>query len=239
MGGGLCTYIRSDLNFEVLGEFTVSNTDIETLVVKLNNEQSHDMFVINLYRPPSGNCDTAIEHLRHICNELSNPAISLDIVLAGDINIDCMSRSHNSELLHDLCLEFNLTSQVSIPTRTTQSSSTCLDVILSNTTHVYGCGIISNCISDHSLVYLVKKKIAVKHSSVSFQGRSYKDFDEEIFHQRLRSHNSGRYYAAFDVETAWHELFTCILYESDIMYPIKTFKFKDKEPEWFNDELIE
>lgn len=101
------------------------------------------------------------------------------------------------------------------------------------------CGTITNSISEHFPVYIIKKKESIKHNDITFQGRSYRNFNEDMFRDMLSSYNWGKFYASFDVETAWTELYQYILYVADFMCPVKTFKFKDKKPQWFNDDLIE
>lgn len=216
-GGGLCIYIRSDLNFEVMYKLNCCNSNIEALVIRLRNDRLRDMFVVNLYRPPSGNCEVAFEELKRISSEITDPNSKLDIVYTGDINIDSLSQSPNLKLLNDFCTELNLTSRITVPTRTTHKAATCLDVILTDMTHVMDCGVITNSINDHFPVYLIKRKESTKHENITFQGRSYRNFEESVFRGMLSSYNWGKFYASFDVET----------------------KFKVKKSQWFNDDLIE
>lgn len=72
-----------------------------------------------------------------------------------------------------------------------------------------------------------------------FQGRSYKHYDEDSFRLKLCNTNWGRFYASFDVNTAWDELFNPIIKIADEMCPAKVFNIKNKKPSWCNDELIE
>lgn len=83
-------YIRSDLNFEVLHNLNCSNGNIEALVTRLRNDRQRDMFIVNLYRPPSGKCDLAFDNLWRIGQEIVDCNSKLDIVFSGDINIDVL-----------------------------------------------------------------------------------------------------------------------------------------------------
>lgn len=79
----------------------------------------------------------------------------------------------------------------------------------------------------------------MKHIKTSFKGTSYRHYDENEFRLRLLDYNWGRFYASFDVETAWNEMYQQILTVSDDLCPVKTFHFKDKKPAGYHDELVE
>lgn len=215
------------------------NTNIEAQVIEIKNSNCRDMFIVNVYRPSSGNPDLAITGLREICLELTSVWGSKDIIIIGDLNINVLENSPNKRLISDLCDEFSLISNINVPTRVTANSRSCLDLILTSLSHTKSSGIIMNNISDHFPTFLVKKKLHVKYTKTTFRGRSYRLFDECEFKLRLQNYNWGRFYAAFDIDTAWQEFYQCILDVSDDLCPVKTFHFKDKKPAWYHDELVE
>lgn len=238
-GGGICTYLKSGIIFNHLTSLNVMSSDIELQVIEIKNTNCRDMIVVNIYRPPSGNCDSAIDKLRDVFLELTSFRGCRDLVILGDFNVDLLEKGHNQNLLEDLCSEFNFISNIDVPTRTTPRNKSCLDIILSSITHIQSSGIILNNISDHFPIFIVKKKSMIKHEKTTFQGRSYRNFDRAEFCERLQDYNWGRFYASFDVDTAWDEMYRRILAVSDEMCPIKTFHIKDKKPIWYHDELVE
>lgn len=238
-GGGLCFYVKKCIIFNSMPTLNVMDSDIEIQIIEIKNANCRDMYIVNTYRPPSGNSELAVDRLREICLELTSIRGSKDIIIVGDLNINLLTNTSNKKLICDLCDEFNLTSNINLPTRVTSNSSSCLDLILSSITHTKSSGVIQNNISDHFPTFIVKKKLTTKYVKTTFRGRSYRFYDDNEFKMRLLNYNWGRFYAAFDVDTAWQELYQCILDVSDELCPVKTFYFRDRKPAWYNDELVE
>ena len=71
------------------------------------------------------------------------------------------------------------------PTRSTHNNTSCLDLIFTDSPDIAAHGIVNLNISDHDLVYITKKKTSKPKSKISFMGRSYKDFDENVFCELL------------------------------------------------------
>ena len=78
----------------------------------------------------------------------------------GDLNCDLSSTvlDHSSRLLIDIAELYNLSQLINEPTRTTDSSSTLIDHIFTNTPDKVVCSGVSHVsISDHSLIYAFRK----------------------------------------------------------------------------------
>lgn len=157
-GGGVCAYVKNPLNTCILSQFCYCTHDLEVLSFEIKPPDCRKLIIVNIYRPPTGNCAVACELLRVICSDLINYNRRLDFLMVGDINIDSLTDSPNSRLLNDLCTEFGLTSHINIPTRVCLNSKSSIDIILSKMNHVSMAGIISNSLSDHYPTFIVKKK---------------------------------------------------------------------------------
>ena len=80
------------------------------------------------------------------------------------------------KILVDLEEVNNLSCMISEPTRTTQNSSTLLDVILTNTPEVFRkCGVYDPAISDHYLIYGIITESVFKCQSKVITFRSLKN----------------------------------------------------------------
>ncbi len=78
----------------------------------------------------------------------------------GDFNCDLSSivLDHDSKLLMDIVVLYNLSQLINEPTRITDSSSTLLDHIFTNTPDKVVCSDVSHVsICDHSLIYAFRK----------------------------------------------------------------------------------
>ena len=56
-GGGLCIYIKQGIIFEKMFVLDHCDVDLEMIGIKIKLPFTRDMFVLNAYRPPSGNLD--------------------------------------------------------------------------------------------------------------------------------------------------------------------------------------
>lgn len=109
-GGGVCTYIRDSLMHKYIESCSCIENDIEILTMEIQNETCRNMIVLNVYRPPSGDCDIAIDTLRNMCTKIIENNRRQDVVIIGDININLLSESAQKEYLFDLCNDMGINS---------------------------------------------------------------------------------------------------------------------------------
>ena len=126
-GGGLCTYGKQGLNFDVLNDLVISNEDIELLVIQYNVPCTRGIYVLNVYRPPTGDMENFINHLQ-LCIEMIRMHEG-DIFIGGDFNIDIKRQNtpHYSKLSRFLN---QLKQYIKYTTR--PDSDTTIDLLLSN-----------------------------------------------------------------------------------------------------------
>ena len=95
----------------------------------------------------------------------------------GDFNIDMLSENgsfaRSSYNLSNFCDQFCLINTISSPTRVTASTKTLLDVILvSHPDRFVSSGTLHLAISDHDLIYIVRKQRLPKPTVRSIEYRS-------------------------------------------------------------------
>ena len=64
-GGGICTYVKEGIIFKDLDEFACLNDNIEMSVIRFKLPFTRDIYVLNIYRPPSGDTDIFLNALQH------------------------------------------------------------------------------------------------------------------------------------------------------------------------------
>jgi endonuclease/exonuclease/phosphatase family metal-dependent hydrolase len=84
------------------------------------------------------------------------------IIITGDFNCDMLDsnyRNNNSKRLDDLLDIYQLQQHIDKPTRTTDSTKTLIDIIItkSDDNKTSDSGVIALGISDHDLVYICRK----------------------------------------------------------------------------------
>ena len=85
-GGGLCTYIKQGLNFNLESDLEICAEDIELSVIRYNLPCTHGIYVFNVYRPPMGDMEKYIDYLQLCINTIRNSEV--DIFIVGDFNVD-------------------------------------------------------------------------------------------------------------------------------------------------------
>ena len=107
----------------------------------------------------------------------SMDAENLEYFLLGDINVDLLSTatSPNRAKLVEIFDIYGLEQMIKEPTRVTAKSSTLIDLcITSAPTNVVDSGVMHLSISDHSLVYMIRKAHYVRNGVRHIEARTMK-----------------------------------------------------------------
>jgi len=154
-GGGVCFYLRSNLNFKVCEELMIDR--LECLTVEISKPHSRPFLVSTWYKPPNSPPD--------LFNDFENLIGNFDgsnreLYLVGDLNTNLLPgvADGNSSKLINICEIFGLSQLITEPTRVTAQSQSLIDLCITNTPDkIVRAGIMPLGISDHSLVYLIRK----------------------------------------------------------------------------------
>ena len=149
-GGGVSIYVRAGLNSSLVNDLCFCDDALEICTVQVK-PQSNDKYIniVGIYRPPNGSLAIFSDKISDIV-EQCNSVITL---LSGDFNID---------LLDDINVDFssmlyshNFNSLITIPTRVTDNSATCIDHIWQTGCSSVVAGAIVSDITDHYPVFAV------------------------------------------------------------------------------------
>ena len=102
----------------------------------------------------------------------------------GDLNCDVSKVSLDPHTRQPtfLCSLYQIDQLIDTPTRVTDTSATMIDLVLTNVKeNIYASGVINLGISDHSLIYAVRKFMLAKTNLGVREIRDYKHFDTELF----------------------------------------------------------
>ena len=121
---------------------------------------------------------------------LLNSAIEMfkcrqEIILIGDYNLDMLvnedeGRTEN-KALKDLCDRFCLFNQITEPTRVTEKNKSLIDVILVSHPECFAtCGNLHLGVSDHDLVFAVRKQKILRPKAREIEKRSMRNLDENL-----------------------------------------------------------
>ena len=128
-GGGVCIYIRSNINFQLPADLSPNN--LEFLTVEITRPRSKPFLVSTWYRPPQSSPDL-FSTFERIFDNID--AENLELYLMGVLNCNLLSEvvNNNSSHLLNIIDIYGLTQLITESTRVTQYSSTLIDLWLTN-----------------------------------------------------------------------------------------------------------
>ena len=239
-GGGLITYVSTALasSCEPLVDLDESNENIEAQWTYIHRPDCKNVIVCNIYRPPNGDLKKALEYLEDCLRTINLRKVN--IFLMGDFNVNYQNKqSPEYKKFHFFIQSNSLSQHINTTTRNTDKSKSLLDLVLTNSKCVEEAGSLEHYLSDHQPIYIIHKKSRDKRESAKFCGRSYRNFSEEIFGQKLKELNWESFFEINDPGEAWDFILKCITKVLDDLCPIRNFHIKNYRPEWMTKELIE
>ena len=239
-GGGVCLYINEHLNWSTKSYslFNRNNNDIEIQWIEIINEKCKNFVIANGYRPPDGKTSEFFDYLEIV---LENTNLQkCDLFLMGDFNIDYLDKkSQDTKKLKTILKQFGIDQLINKPTRYSLLRDSCLDLLCTNSDYIAKSLVCNINLSDHEMVLLTRKKVTIKQEKITFVGRSYKNYDKNIFTERLLAQSWENFETESDPEALWDTLIKNILNCIDPICPQKSFKVRCSEKPWFTNELLE
>lgn len=236
VGGGIGFYIRDTINFRVRTDL---NKDIEILTIEINKNKVKPFLITTWYRPPNSPIETL-----HIFEEALQLIDTDDkeSILLGDINCDLLINNSSQSVIKELNFITNLYQYKQLihePTRVSQHSETLIDHFY--TTHadnIVKSGVSKITISDHFLIYGIRKFPSFKEQSEILEFRDFKNFNEESFRLDLASLSNLSLDHYNDPNRSWlmwkHKFLEIVNKHA----PLKKRKIKKKRTPWITSDLI-
>lgn len=160
--GGVCLLVKNHVpcnNLEFLRKF---NEDLEFEISGIRLYKLN-LIVLVLYRSPLGNLDLFLSKLEESLTKICE--LNYSVILLGDFNINFLNRNSTDTVnVVDLLQSFNLHMKVTVPTRTTLTSSTCIDNCFSDLDgELIKATVLDLSLSDHySIDVRIKRQITEK-----------------------------------------------------------------------------
>ena len=241
-GGGVACYIKKDLQLDchVLPNLTLTTCDIELMTLRCTHNYGKILYIMTLYRPPDGSVDTFFETLSDLIEE--NSLIQKELWIIGDYNIDCLKRSDiKTKKLFDFLRINSLKQHISVPTRLTGFSRSCIDLIVSNVSEsfVLASGSLVDVISDHLPIFICIKKQRNISTFQKIKGRTYKNYNKIMLQTLIKNENWDLYYVLENPIDLWNFILKTIENHIDVMCPIKYMKIRTNSPPWITQDVIE
>ena len=125
-----------------------------------------------------------------------------DIFIMGDSNVNIHKKGSNeSKELLNMMSSYGLKQYINEPTRL--SNNSCIDLLFTNCDYISRSGTLNLNYSDHQAIFITKKKQKQKSEKITFEGRSYKNYNKEQFQYDLQLINWNDFFETQDPEIAW------------------------------------
>ena len=213
-GGGVCTYLRSSINYKIRND--IVPPELEATCVEITKPHSRPFIVTTVYRPPNATSEF-FHHLEHLIKAVDDENKEMHIL--GDLNCDLLKPEPDSatkriKMLYEL-YQFN--QLIDKATQVTMTTSSLIDHMVTNTPEkIASTGVIHTGISDHSLIFAIRKiHVVVKQAANTIEIRNMKKFNEQNFLRDLS--NQCWDYVYFyadnpnDMWKIWKQLFLEVL----------------------------
>lgn len=231
-GGGVATYVSSNLVSELIIPH-VEPLHFECIFVKVTLHENKYITIGNIYRPPSA----PAESFNCIISTINSITCRNEIIILGDFNKNWIVKSSIKE--KNIFGNLNLTQLISEPARVTPTCQSLLDwILVSHPNRFLKAGVMSDCFSDHAIVYCIWKIKLPKLPPKLIKIRQYKKMNIDQFINDIISINWDRYQLIPNVHDACDFLNSEFTEVVDKHAPLKTTKVKGRHLPWITSDLI-
>lgn len=234
-GGGVALYIKDHINYKLRGDIMPVN--LEMLAIEISKPKFRPIIIATWYRPPQSPV-SAFSEFEDFLKAVD--AEGKETMIVGDINCDIAESAIDplcapTKFLYDA---YQFSQLITDYTRVTDRSKTLIDHLLSNEPqNIVDAGVIKTCISDHYLIYGVRKFQTIKSEPKYVESRNMKNFDSQSFVSDLQNAQWGLLSQCNDTNEmvfVWEKLFTDIL---DVHAPLRKKRVKNKASPWLTPEI--
>ena len=209
-GGEVCIYLRSSINYKVRNDLVP--TELEAVCVEIIKPHSKPFLVTTVYRTLSA-LSEFFDHFKKLIKAVDNE--NKEMYILGDLNCNMLKTNNDSNIptkkIKPLYELYQLTQLIDEATRVTPTTTSLIDHIVTNMPEkISDSCVIHTGISDHSLVFAIRKISIVTKQENTLEIRNMKNFDEGKFiEELLKQHWEYVYFFADDPNAMWEIWKTC------------------------------
>lgn len=188
-GGGICLYLKKDMIYETLNSIKKDCVELELLTVKTSRGGGKKQIITVVYRPPNCNPNIAIDCLRECLTYVNDSHRNCEHTIIGDLNFN-----HNNvgcphvKSIKFLEQNYGVRQIIKTPTRFGRNNDSLIDLCITNMDKIAFSGTVDYFLSDHLLIYIVKKHMRPEKKELTFHGRCYKNYVSSI----TKTFNEGK-----------------------------------------------
>ena len=237
-GGGVCIYLRSSINYKIRKDLVPPQ--LEAVCVEIIKPHSKPFLVTTVYRPPSS-LPKFFDDFEKLIKAIDNE--NKEMYILGDLNCNMVKTDKDANIptkkIKSLYELYQLTQMIDEATRVTMATSSFIDHIVTNTPEkISDSGVIHTGISDHSLVFAIRKISVIDKQENILEIRNMKNFNEEKFIEDLLKQPWEHIYFSAENPNAmweiWKKIFLDVL---DKHAPLQHKKIRSKKAPWITNDI--
>lgn len=238
-GGGVGLYIKNSINCKVRDDLTIMDDKIfESLFVEIKCAEKTILFG-TIYRSPNPDSDANVIFLNYLkkCTKILNKS-KKPCIIQGDLNFNLIDLDDNAtSLFTDTMFDDSFFPHISLPTRITQTSATCIDHIWSNIfdTDLIG-GIVSETIADHLITFQISD-FDISKTHLSSKLSPYKVIEYDKLTNEFENIETDSINACNDLNVAYGLFNERITNAIDVCSKLITPK-SNSDNAWFDQDLL-
>jgi hypothetical protein len=231
-GGGVCIYVRSDLNFTTINVTQFCDEmNIEICAIKITARNTN-IIVLCVYSSPSGNFDHFVNTLDTALKSLYKSKI--EFILCGDFNVNFLGDSGCKLQLALFMQSYNIFHTVEFPTGVGKNTSTAIDNIIIDRARINSFKVtsISNGLSDHDAQCLV---LLNNLNSIALPYHKIRVINKETinyFIETIKKETLGNIYTVDHTNDIFNVFLNIFLIHFESCFPIQYVTKKQRDNNW-------
>ena len=237
-GGGVCIYLRSSINYKIRKDLVPP--ELEAVCVEIIKPHSKPFLVTTVYRPPSS-LPKFFDDFEKLIKAIDNE--NKEMYILGDLNCNMLKTDKDANIptkkIKSLYELYQLTQMIDEATRVTLATSSLIDHIVTNKPEkISDSGVIHTGISDHSLVFAIRKISVIDKQENILEIRNMKNFNEEKFiGDLLKQPWEHIYFSAENPNAMWEIWKKIFLNVLDKHAPLQHKKIRSKKAPWITNDI--
>ena len=230
-GGGLLIYIKRNVHFERRQD--LESNEIENIWAEVTCHQKK--FLLGLfYRPP----ESPSEYWNLFENNIDIATdTNMDMLIMGDFNHDMLKFNPNSKLLRILT-KYNIQNMINEPTRITQKSQTCIDLILTNhSSIIINTEVLPPFCSDHCSITAEVNFKTYKAQAYKQTIWKYNNANKIALNEKLIATDWSFINNSNDIDYINEKFNNTLLAAANDCIPKVTFTRRPSDKPWVNNEI--
>ena len=203
-GGGVCVYLRSSINYKTRNDLVPDG--LEAVCLEICKPNSRNFIVASVYRPPDASSAffDAFEKMIGLIDDENK-----ELHILGDLNCDMLKSVSDqpTKTLKTIYEAYQLSQLITEGTRITNRSCTLIDhYVTSMPEKINLSGVIHTGISDHSLIYGIRKInpiISSRKKAKKIEVRNMKRFNQHHFNEDLLAQPWEQIVLQSDTDSMW------------------------------------